>query len=158
MSAAVSARPSGGRKCLNKHRAPAQDSRPQRLLGTTFYTCTLILASKLDVPLVSYFPAGPFEPFFTTLWRGSNRRAFLPNPLSYFPQQDMCTTTQHMVSIFGVTLLKSFAMQNAMCHSKSLTRTNLVQGYLKRLANLYLFARAHVIDYRYNRPAILEQL
>ena len=76
-----------------------QGFKPDILLASTFFPCTQILASKLDTPIVNYFPTGPFDPFFTSLWRGSNRRGFLPNPLSYNPQIDMETTSQHMVGL-----------------------------------------------------------
>ena len=68
------------------------------MLGETFYSCTALLASRLNVSWVSYWPAAPMEPFMTTIWSGSGRRAFVPNPLSYFPQSSMSTTTQFMVS------------------------------------------------------------
>lgn len=77
-----------------------QSFKPDILLASTFYSGTQILASRLDVPIVNYFPTGPFDPFFTSLWRGSSRRGFLPNPLSYNPQIDMESTSQIMVSAF----------------------------------------------------------
>ena len=67
------------------------------MLAEAFYSCTAILASRLDVPWVNYFPAAPLEPYLTSIWAGSSRRAFVPNPLSYFPQTSMSTTTQFMV-------------------------------------------------------------
>jgi hypothetical protein len=75
----------------------AQELNPDLLLGTTMNPCAQVVASKLSRPMVSYFPAGPLEPFMTSLWRGSNRRAFIPNPISYFPQMGLRTESQHLV-------------------------------------------------------------
>ena len=33
----------------------------------------------------------------TSLWRGSNREALYPNPLSYYPQLGLSITSQRMV-------------------------------------------------------------
>lgn len=60
--------------------------------------CAQILASKLDAQLMNFWLAAPFEPFSTTLWRGSNRRMFTPNPLAYYPQMETDIQTQYMVS------------------------------------------------------------
>ncbi len=70
------------------------------MLAEAFYSCTGILASRLDLPWVNYFPAAPLEPYLTSIWPSSPRRAFVPNPLSYFPQNTMSTTTQFMVCSF----------------------------------------------------------
>ncbi len=56
-----------------------------------------VLASRLDVPFLNFWLAAPIEPFATSLWRGSNRNAFTPNPLAYFPQMETDIQTQHMV-------------------------------------------------------------
>lgn len=56
------------------------------------------MASKLDVPFVNFWLFGPIEPFATSVWRGSNRNAFAPNPIAYFPQKGTGIETQHMVS------------------------------------------------------------
>ena len=74
-----------------------QELKPDLLLGTSFFPTVQVLAKRLNISFVDYFPAGAIEPFFTTLWRGSNRRAFLPNPLAYHPQMDMHVTSQYMV-------------------------------------------------------------
>ena len=68
------------------------------MLGEVFYSCTSILASRMDLQWVSYFAAAPLEPYLTSIWPGSARRAFTPNPLSFFPQISMSSTTQFMVS------------------------------------------------------------
>ena len=70
------------------------------MLAEAFFSCTALLASRLDIPWVNYFPATPLEPYLTAVWAGSPRRAFVPNPLSYFPQTSMSTTTQFMVCSF----------------------------------------------------------
>ncbi len=75
------------------------------MLATTMFPAVPILASRLNISFVNYFPAGAIEPFFTTLYRGSNRRAFLPNPLSYMPQVDLHVTSQHMVRCSSVFTL-----------------------------------------------------
>lgn len=67
------------------------------LLASSMYPCTQVIASKLDRPFVNYFPAGSLEPMMTSLWPGSNRRLFLPNPLSYFPQHGVSVTSQRLV-------------------------------------------------------------
>ena len=74
-----------------------QDLKPDLILGTFMYPAVPILASRRNLPFINYFPAGAIEPFFTTLWRGSGRRVFLPNPLSYHPQMDLHVTSQHLV-------------------------------------------------------------
>lgn len=56
-----------------------------------------VMASKLDVPFVNFQMYAPVEPFQTSSWRGSNRNAFNPNPLAYFPQKDSGIETQKMV-------------------------------------------------------------
>ena len=67
------------------------------MVATTMNLCAQVLASKLDKNFINYFPAGPIDPFFTTIYPDSNRRAFMPNPLSYNPQGGSVTTSQHMV-------------------------------------------------------------
>ena len=62
-----------------------------------FYTCTALVAQKLNLHWVNYWAIAPVEPCFTTLWFGSNRALYVPNPLSYKPQTWMRVTTQHMV-------------------------------------------------------------
>ena len=74
-----------------------QAFKPDIMLATTMFPAVPVLASRLNISFVNYFPAGAIEPFFTTLYRGSNRRAFLPNPLSYMPQVDLPVTSQHLV-------------------------------------------------------------
>ena len=74
-----------------------QEFAPDLMLGEAFFSCSALLASRLDIQWVSYFPAAPMEPFLTSVWPGSNRRAFTPNPLSYYPQMSMTTTSQFMV-------------------------------------------------------------
>jgi hypothetical protein len=84
--------------CLTKYvLIPLQDLHADVLLASSMYSCTQVLASRLDKPFVNYFPAGAIEPFMTSLWPGSNRRLFLSNPLSYFPQMDLSVTSQHLV-------------------------------------------------------------
>jgi hypothetical protein len=56
-----------------------------------------VMASKLDVPFVNFQMYAPVEPFQTSSWRGSNRNAFNPNPLAYFPQKDSGIETHLMV-------------------------------------------------------------
>lgn len=58
-----------------------------------------VMASKLDVPFVNFWLFGPVEPFATSVWRGSNRNAFAPNPIAYFPQKGTGIETQYMVSV-----------------------------------------------------------
>ena len=67
------------------------------MLAEAFSPCPAMLASKLDLPWVNYWPAAPVEPFMSSLWSGANRQMFQPNPLSYYPQFFMRTTTQRMV-------------------------------------------------------------
>ncbi len=74
-----------------------QDFGAELLLGTSMFPCVNILASRLDLPFVNYFGASPIEPFLTSLWRGSNRRFFTSNPLSYVPQMEQDFTTQYLV-------------------------------------------------------------
>lgn len=74
-----------------------QEFQADILVATSMNACTQILASKLDKSFVNYFPAGPIDPFFTAIYPRSNRRAFLPNPLSYVPQAGDVTTSQYMV-------------------------------------------------------------
>ncbi|BDA49336.1 UDP-glucuronosyltransferase 2A1 [Coccomyxa sp. Obi] len=66
------------------------------IFGTSFFPCTGTLAYRLDVPIVNFLPAAPIEPYFTSLWRGSNRRLFSSNPLSYVPQMELDFTTQYL--------------------------------------------------------------
>ena len=75
-----------------------QAMKPDLLLGIHINPCTQVLASRLNIPFVSLLLAAPIEPLLTSLWPGSNRRAFLPNPLSYYPQLGMQIASQHMVS------------------------------------------------------------
>lgn len=75
----------------------AQDFGAELIFGTSFFACTHTLASRLDVPIVNFLPAAPIEPFLTSLWRGSNRRLFTSNPLSYVPQMELDFTTQYLV-------------------------------------------------------------
>jgi hypothetical protein len=65
------------------------------MLGDALFSCEQPLAHKLDVSWVSYWAAAPSEP--TSLWAESPRRIFAPNPISYYPQFSMRTTTQYMV-------------------------------------------------------------
>ena len=74
-----------------------QDFKADVIVATSMNLCAQVLASKLDKSFVNYFPAGPIDPFFTTIYPDSNRRAFLPNPLSYTPQGGSVMATQHMV-------------------------------------------------------------
>lgn len=74
-----------------------QEFQADILVATSMNTCTQILASKLDKSFVNYFPAGPIDPFFTAIYPRSNRRAFVPNPLSYVPQAGEVVTSQYMV-------------------------------------------------------------
>lgn len=69
------------------------------MLGETFYPCAALLASRLNISWVSYFPAAPLVPFLTSMWPGCPRRTFVPNPLSYIPQMNTRTTTQIMVRL-----------------------------------------------------------
>ena len=70
------------------------------MVATSMNLCTQVLASKLDKGFINYFPAGPFDPFFTTIYPNSNRRAFMPNPLSYNPQAGSVVASQHMVGCY----------------------------------------------------------
>ena len=74
-----------------------QEFQADILVATSMNTCTQVLASKLDKSFVNYFPAGPIDPLFTALYPRSNRRAFLPNPLSYVPQAGEVVTSQFLV-------------------------------------------------------------
>lgn len=74
-----------------------QDYAPDIMLGEMFYQCTPIIARDLNVSWINYWAIGPMEPFFTSLWRGNKHRLFVPNPLSYFPQNDAGIITQRMV-------------------------------------------------------------
>ena len=67
------------------------------MLAEAFSPCPALLASKLDLPWVDFWPAAPVEPFMSSLWPGANRQMFQPNPLSYYPQFFMRSTTQRMV-------------------------------------------------------------
>ena len=67
------------------------------MLAEAFSPCPALLASRLDLPWVNYWPAAPLEPFMSSLWSGANRQMFQPNPLSYYPQLFMRSTTQRMV-------------------------------------------------------------
>ena len=62
------------------------------------------MASKLDVPFVNFWLHGPVEPFATSLYRRSNRNAFAPNPVAYFPQKETGIETQYMVRVTFVSL------------------------------------------------------
>lgn len=73
------------------------------MLATSLNLCAQVLASKLDKAFINYIPAGPIDPFFTTIYPNSNRRAFMPNPLSYVPQAGDVTPSQRMVR--GASLL-----------------------------------------------------
>ena len=76
---------------------PWQELEPDLMLGETFYSCSALHASRLDIQCVNYWPGAPIEPYQTCVWPGSTRRAFTPNPLSYFPQMTMTATSQFMV-------------------------------------------------------------
>ncbi|CAL8464217.1 g3752 [Coccomyxa elongata] len=76
--------------------AQIQEFSAELIFGTSFFACTHTLASRLDVPIVNFLPAAPIEPFLTSLWRGSNRRLFTSNPLSYVPQMELVFTTQYL--------------------------------------------------------------
>ncbi len=75
-----------------------QEFQTDVIVATTMNLCAQVLASKLDKSFINYFPAGPIDPFFTSIYPDSNRRAFMPNPLSYNPQGGSVGVTQHMVS------------------------------------------------------------
>ena len=75
-----------------------QATNADLLLAENFNPCTRVLASKLNLSFVDYFPAGPYEPFFTSWWKG-NRQAVWPNPLSYFPQHGMHATSQRLARL-----------------------------------------------------------
>lgn len=68
------------------------------MLAENFTPCTALLANRPDLAWVNYWLGAPVEPMMTSLWAGSNRRLFQPNPLSYLPQVSLQSTTQHMVS------------------------------------------------------------
>ena len=90
------------------------------MLGEVFYSCSALLASRMELQWVSYFAAAPLEPFLTSIWSGSARRAFTPNPLSYFPQISMSTTTQFMVSLVAfLPLLQEKFRHPLQCSSAS---------------------------------------
>lgn len=74
-----------------------QDFAPEVLVGTSMFPCLQVLSSKMDLPFVNFLPAGPIDPVFDTMWRGTNFRAPLPNPLSYVPQMGMPAPSQHLV-------------------------------------------------------------
>ncbi|EIE24827.1 UDP-Glycosyltransferase/glycogen phosphorylase [Coccomyxa subellipsoidea C-169] len=76
--------------------AQLKDYNPELLLAETLSPCAQVLASKLDVPFVNFQMYAPIESVQTSAWRGSNRNAFTPNPLAYFPQKDSGIETQHM--------------------------------------------------------------
>jgi hypothetical protein len=128
-------------KSLKHHLLPVQDYQPHLLQAEVFYYCAPLLASRLDISWVDYWPGqapalpeasssqcshtfagphetanlfcmpgAPMEPFQTSVLPGSMRRHFNPNPLSYFPQSTMRTTSQRMVS------------QNSECAPACLTR------------------------------------
>lgn len=75
-----------------------QEFGPELLFGTSMFPCLQVLSSKMDLPYVNYLPAGPVDPVFNFLWRGTNFRAALPNPISYLPQIGMTVASQQMVS------------------------------------------------------------
>ena len=75
----------------------AQEFGAELLVGTSMFPCLQILSSKLDLPFVNFIPAGPIDPLFNFLWRGTNHRAALPNPLSYLPQSGLPVASQHLV-------------------------------------------------------------
>ena len=76
-----------------------QGFEPELLLGPSTFPCLQVLGSKLDLPVVNFIPAGPIDPVFSLLWRGTNHRAAVPNPLSYLPQVGMSVASQHLVSV-----------------------------------------------------------
>ena len=80
-----------------------QDFQADIMLATSLNLCAQVLASKLDKAFINYIPAGPIDPFFTTIYPNSNRRAFMPNPLSYVPQAGDVIPSQRMVR--GASLL-----------------------------------------------------
>ena len=69
------------------------------MLGYTYVLCTRVLAAKLDIALIDYSPLAPLDPLHTSIYSMSNRRTFLPNPLSYVPQACTGNTSQRMVSL-----------------------------------------------------------
>lgn len=73
-----------------------KEYNPELLLAETLSPCAQIMASKLDVSFVNFWLYGPVEPFATSIWRASNRNAFAPNPIAYFPQKGTGIDTQHM--------------------------------------------------------------
>ncbi|BDA49333.1 UDP-glucuronosyltransferase 2A1 [Coccomyxa sp. Obi] len=76
--------------------AKLKEYNPELLLAETLSPCAQIMASKLDVPFVNFWLFGPVEPFATSIWRRSNRNAFAPNPIAYFPQKGTEIETQYM--------------------------------------------------------------
>ena len=95
--------------------ALSQDFDADLMLGEVFYSCTSILASRMDLQWVSYFAAAPLEPYLTSIWPGSARRAFTPNPLSFFPQISMSSTTQFMVGSLAASCLQP-CLSCSICH------------------------------------------
>ena len=85
-----------------------QEWRADLMLGESLGPCTALLAHKLNVSWVNFWPVDFTEPVMSAAWKGSNRQLHTPNPISYFPQMFMPTTTQLMVNhLFSSTLLQA---------------------------------------------------
>lgn len=82
--------------------------KPDLIIGFHLLPCLAVLASKLDLPFVSVSPVGPQDPMFTSPYSNSNRRLFMPAPLSYLPQMGMRATTQDMVRIGAAACTRTF--------------------------------------------------
>lgn len=84
----------------DKHSCLLQEYEADVMIAEMFEPCSALLAHTLNLPWINHWPVSPMEPFATSLWPGSNRRLFQPNPLSYYPQfrsESSGPTTQHMV-------------------------------------------------------------
>jgi hypothetical protein len=78
----------------------------------------------------------------------SNRRLFVPNPLAYFPQAFMPTTTQHMVRpVLAASTPHGEATMPIHRHAAA-------QSFLQRLQNLYRFWAYVIQDYLIHRGPI----
>ncbi|CAL5228007.1 g11062 [Coccomyxa viridis] len=104
------------------------------MLGYTYVLCTRVLAAKLDIALIDYSPLAPLDPLHTSIYSMSNRRTFLPNPLSYVPQACTGNTSQRMAYLQRLTNVDYFVMTHF--DDFTLVRPGQTSFYKKHGVNL----------------------
>lgn len=65
--------------------------------------CAQVLTSKLDKAFINFMPDVPHDPILTSMYPNSNRRMFVPTPLSFVPLARAGNYNQTMVGLTQTT-------------------------------------------------------